>query len=205
MKHNIVIDAQLSIHPVEGFDYLTQHSVGTKFIIAKLDKWTLAQGENLFIAFEKAREDENNNAVAQLEEANIINSIDPILMSRSSNGLFFTVIPTEVVHDDGTWKMSIYKKFNWNKDTGRADAVEVGTPYTFSVVSTIVDNSGNAITQYDLINALRTFEELNGGTGLYGFKVENGDLILVKANEVDRNVSYRIDELDGTLRIIINY
>lgn len=136
MKHNFTIDAELSIHPMDGFDSFTQNSVGTKYFAAKLDGWTPAQGEHLFVAFE--RKDGGNK-------------LDPIFMGVEE-GVYYTVMPREVMFDNGEWQACIYKKLNFNPNTGKADAQETGENFDFLVKRTIRDDSGNAVTQYDIAN-----------------------------------------------------
>lgn len=136
MKHNFTIDAELSIHPVEGFDNFTQNSVGTKYFAAKLDGWAPAQGEHLFVAFE--RKDGGNK-------------LDPIFMGVKEE-VYYTVMPREVMFDNGEWQACIYKKLNFNENTGKADAQETGENFDFLVKRTIRDDSGNAVTQYDVVN-----------------------------------------------------
>ena len=148
MKNNIIIDKELSIRPVDGFDYFTQHSVGTKYVAAKLDGWVPAADEHLFIAFEKADGSYK---------------IDPIIFGRTVDRIYFTVVPEEVIHDDGEWTMCIYKKLHWNEATGKADFCEVGKKFTFTVMSTIRDDSGNVITQYDLVNIAQFQKDLENG------------------------------------------
>lgn len=148
MKNNIIIDKELSIRPVDGFDYFTQHSVGTKYVAAKLDGWAPAADEHLFIAFEKADGSYK---------------IDPIILGRTVDRVYFTVVPEEVIHDDGEWTMCIYKKLHWNETTGKADLCEVGKKFTFTVMSTIRDDSGNVITQYDLVNLAQFQKDLENG------------------------------------------
>ncbi len=144
MEHNIIIDKELSIHPVDGFDYVTQNSVGTKKIVATLDSWALSGDETLFIAFEK-----NDGS----------NKIDPILLEKCVDGSFITVIPREVICEAGDWAMCVYKKLNWNEEEGSADCFDVGKKFEFSIGLTISDESGKAITQYDLVNATKTVED----------------------------------------------
>ena len=136
MKHNFTIDAELSIHPVEGFDNFTQNSVGTKYFAAKLDGWSPAQGEHLFVAFE--RKDGGNK-------------LDPIFMGMKEE-VYHTIMPREVMFDNGEWQACIYKKLNFNENTGKADAQETGEKFDFLVKRTIRDDSGNAVTQYDIVN-----------------------------------------------------
>lgn len=136
MKHNFIIDEKLSIHPVEGFDNFTQNSVGTKYFAAILDGWAPAQGEHFFVAFERK---------------DGMNKLDPIFMAFK-DGVHYTIMPKEVMLDNGEWKANIYKKLNFNEETGKADAQEVGEDFEFLVKRTIRDDSGDAVTQYDIVN-----------------------------------------------------
>lgn len=157
MKHNFIIDEKLSIHPVEGFDNFTQNSVGTKYFAAKLDGWALAQGEHLFVAFERK---------------DGMNQLDPIFMVFK-NGIYYTVMPKEVMLDNGEWKANIYKKLNFNADTGKADAQEVGEDFEFLVKRTIRDDSGNAVTQYDVVNLYSNAKEAEAGALASSQNAEN--------------------------------
>lgn len=173
MKNNFIIDEYLTIHPADdSFEHFTQNSVGTKFFAVKLDGWALAEGEHLFIAFEKKGEEPY--------------SIDPILMGKARDeNIYFSVMPSEVMLQCGTWEASIYKKLNFNEETGKADAVEVGEPFSFPVTRTIRDGSGNAVTQYDLANLAQFQHDLESGVyaarGLYpwkeGFTYRVGEIV----------------------------
>ncbi len=191
MKHYFTLSEDLILTPVEEFDYFTQNSVGTQFLTVKPDGWTLGEGETLSVAFERV------DGTMKL---------DPILMGKAREwNIYFTIMPTEVMLNDGAWKMCIYKRLNYNSNTGMADVQEVGETFTFDVVRTITDDSGNAVTKYDLANLMQFQRDIENGLyaarGLYpwteGFVYGKNELAFyaqITGRELGAFVRSKVDE-----------
>lgn len=147
-KAKITIDADLTIHPIGGFDSLSQNSIDTQIISATLNGWALEDGAALFFAFEKLYDGYNY-------------SIKPIITAMDFQlNTFWIRAPDELMKVSGEWRMCVYKKFGFNQATGTADKSISGVPFSFTVRNSIKDSIDENITVYDLANMLETYKSI---------------------------------------------
>lgn len=152
MDYRFLLEDDLSVTPVGEIDFITQSSVGTKYLYFLPNGWAPAEGETLAVAFERKRGNEEYFR------------IDPVQLGKArGKNEYYTIIPDEVVLLAGDWEMCVYKRFNYDAETGIADADLVGEKYAFRVIGTIRDGSGNVVTKYDLANMAQFQRDLEGG------------------------------------------
>lgn len=143
-RAKITIDDNLTIHSVGGFDGFSQNSVSTQFLVAKLNGWEVDDGAALFFAFEKMSDGYNY-------------SVGPILASQDFQlNTYWIQMPDDVMKISGNWRMCVYKKSNFNQDTGTADKVMSGVPFPFQIKNSIRDSVGQ-ITVGDLISVINSY------------------------------------------------
>lgn len=229
----IKVTQALTIHKISGFEGFNRENVGTQYLTAVLDGWSLSANETLHVAFE--------NVTTRY-------TVSPILFGYDfKTQRYITEVPTEVMAVEGEWQMQIHKKYNWNSETGKADKTEAGNVDFFWIKYGIRDSADNAVTEYDVANlyntavgavdsakeSLKTLRSTlpyigkNGnwyifdaevdafvdsgftahgkhGMGVLGFEIVNGELI--QMSEVESNTAaYGIDPVTGQLKVTINY
>lgn len=139
---NIKIAADLTIHKVGNFESINRENVGTQYLTAVLDGWSLSANETLHVAFE--------NVTTRY-------TVSPILFGYDfKTQRYITEVPTEVMAVEGEWQMQIHKKYNWNSETGKADKTEAGNVDFFWIKYGIRDSADNAVTEYDVANLYNT-------------------------------------------------
>ena len=148
-KAKITIDEDLTIHPLENFDSLSQNSLGTQIISATLNGWELEDGAVIMFAFEKLSDGYNFTV------GPILTAIDFALNT------YWIKVPDEVMKTSGKWRICVYKKYGFDIETGTAEGSISGVPFTFNVINTIADNNGGVnISLADVANTIASYNSL---------------------------------------------
>lgn len=141
-KLTLSLSEDMIVTPVKGSVDLTQNSHSSQYIVVKLEGWKLEEGHTLWIGFEKTL------------KSGLKYTINHIVMVYYPAQDFYLIPAPEdlFVTEPGEWNFSISNRWDFSEGDGgnvRYKSLN-STNYTLVVKNSIMDASGNYISDADL-------------------------------------------------------